>query len=362
MKRLLAGAGLLLLVACDSSTDAPAGTGSAALSTPQTAVPAPEAPAEGLTSFSQRYLQQARRQCASALFEAQQLQASLETVLDQTGPEALAAAQSQWEKAHLSWLRCSLFSHNAGPLDTPAGEDPFPLSARIASWPISPGYVDSLPEHPFSGLVNSPDLALSRASLLEQHQLTAANESSVGLYPLETLLFGTDDSRTPEELSAAAEPAGDFSSQQRRREYLALLGALYSSDLKALVARWDPELASFPQSLARFNPHQQRLLLVEGLRERVLELGQEVLLLQEEESGTRHRQRLLVPLEALQLLAGEEELPALQQRIEPLLTRLGTAADNPEIDPALQAQFNELASDLGALLGDATDAIAAPPQ
>ncbi|WP_426415017.1 imelysin family protein [Aestuariirhabdus sp. LZHN29] len=370
MKRFLVIAGLALAAGCDqTATSEP--TASTHDSTTVEASPPSSFP---LTPFSQRYLQQARRHCASALFEAQQLELAIHSLLAATTGDNLKSTQQQWEKAQARWLQCSLFSHSDGPLDTPEAGDPFAFATRIGNWPASAGYVDSTPEYPHSGLVNSPDVSLTRSSLLQQHLLTAPNETSVGLYALEVLLFGANASRTLEELTPQPVQPEQLDTPQRRRDYLALLGQLYASDLKTLVARWDPELASYPKQLAELSPPQQQRLLINGLRLRLLDIAEELNALEEEgeERSSHHEQRLSVPLQALLVLAENSDTSAaLTQRVKALLEESASPAQSdkdtqPEAAPStgstLAEQIESLARELNELLGNPSNTVTASAQ
>ncbi|MCL6415129.1 imelysin family protein [Aestuariirhabdus sp. Z084] len=333
-----------------------------------------------LGAFSQNYLQQARKQCASALFAAQQLQQASDELLKAPTIEALEKAQTQWQKAHRSWLRCDLFSGNQGPLEQPMAEDPFSLKDRLASWPISPGYVDAMPGYPSGGLVYSADIAIKRASLLSQHQLTAPNEASIGLYPMEVLLFGINDSRSPEELLVLPPQPDQLDSQTRRRDYLTVLSSLYVSDLRELVTRWDPLIASYPNEIKRQSADQQTQQLVSALQQRLEKISKDAreISLGESDYSSRHQERLSAPLNALEIFAASNQAnhpqtatdstPAadsqLSIRIKTLaesLSKLSTETDQEATTAAL-SELQTLVQELPQLLADASNPVTASAQ
>jgi hypothetical protein len=68
--------------------------------------------------------------------------------------------------------------------------DPFrTLVFNIHAWPLAPGFIDSLPEYPTSGIVNDLTLELSRASLTLQQAVTSPEEISLGMHALEYFLW-----------------------------------------------------------------------------------------------------------------------------------------------------------------------------
>ncbi len=301
-----------LLAACDTSTpesstlESSTGKDSAAPNQRVSNKSAVE-----LSSYVNHYLKQARSQCASALIDARKLDTTIEQLLKQTDPNHLTNAQQMWLSAQNSWLSCSLYRPNGGPLDQPLNTDPFPLYERIGSWPVSAGFVDSLPDYPYSGIINSPAPEITRQELLDQHQLTAPNEASVGLYVIEVLLFGSHGERsaedfTPDSAEETTPEEEQVNAKLRRRAYLQVSSSIYLNDLKSLMGQLDPQLAVYPQSLAKLTLKQQHKLLLGGLHKRIEDIRTEFNDIREQYQdyplSQSWHQRAVQPLKATALL------------------------------------------------------------
>jgi hypothetical protein len=90
------------------------------------------------------------------------------------------AARSAWLEAHRAFS--SLI-----PLIHIAGEDQ--KLFMIDAWPMEPGFLDSLPAWPDSGIINDFTLEISSAMLVQQHGITDASEVSLGFHPIEYFIF-----------------------------------------------------------------------------------------------------------------------------------------------------------------------------
>lgn len=83
--------------------------------------------------------------------------------------------QSSWIDAHEAWLSASILIPDE--------------RSTIDPWPIEPGFIDSLPDYPESGLVNDLVIEINGDSLRQQHQITDAAEVALGFHVLEYYIF-----------------------------------------------------------------------------------------------------------------------------------------------------------------------------
>ena len=60
---------------------------------------------------------------------------------------------------------------------------------NIDAWPIEPGFLDSLPDYPASGIVSDLSLDITTQTLIDQHGITDPEEASLGFHPLEYYAF-----------------------------------------------------------------------------------------------------------------------------------------------------------------------------
>lgn len=115
------------------------------------------------------------------------------------------------------------------------------LLARSDSWPLYPGYLDSLPEWPQSGLINDTSIDLTAAALRRQHRTTDPHEVSLGFSALHTVLaqFRQPVERGPQELANQDQeyPELDLQhQQQRRQQFLSAASQQLFEDIRALTA------------------------------------------------------------------------------------------------------------------------------
>lgn len=94
---------------------------------------------------------------------------------------------------------------------------------QIDAWPIEPGFLDSLPDYPTSGIVNDFSLQLSSTSLRDQHGFTDDTEVALGFHALEYYAF--------------ARPLTDFEeggiNLDRRRQLTVLIAETLLADITA---------------------------------------------------------------------------------------------------------------------------------
>ncbi|WP_052481318.1 imelysin family protein [Gilvimarinus agarilyticus] len=162
-------------------------------------------------------------------------------LLETTSEQALRNAQQQWRQLHgelrTLTIATSLAVSNPGLFSALAQR-----LSDIDEQPIAAGYLDSVAGYPNSGLVNDITLDINRANMRQQHGLTADNEASLGLHPLEFILFGETGQRDAgdfvRQTASTPEVASLNRPQNRRRDYLALTAKLLCDDSEQLAADW----------------------------------------------------------------------------------------------------------------------------
>jgi len=126
------------------------------------------------------------------------------------------------------------------------------LQFRVSARPIQPGYLDSFKEYRYSGLVHDIGLALTEESLEEQHGRTHIQELVLGLYAIEYLIFGENNSRKPEDFFSVSTLKAEHTKQglkhideiatNRRRALLSLQVDVLAKDLKSLNRLWEKSI------------------------------------------------------------------------------------------------------------------------
>jgi hypothetical protein len=145
--------------------------------------------------------------------------------------ETRTAFQQAWLKAHEAFA-----STRALIMDEENDE----LLFRIDAWPIQPGFLDSLPGYPDSGIINDFAIAISPETLRRQHGITDSEEVSLGFHPLEYYAFARpiSDFVVTQGDSAAEE------SIERRRKAVKLIAEDLNASLNQLTARMSVEVSN----------------------------------------------------------------------------------------------------------------------
>jgi putative iron-regulated protein len=193
------------------------------------------------------------------LLHAQELKVAVDELLLSATIDRLESAQQAWRKTAGQLERFQVFARlgAVAPQEFSALSD---LQFNLSAWPIQPGYLDSYGEHPYSGIVFDVGMPLSEASLREQHGMTDKADATLGIYAVEFLLFGEENSRGPlvfQPVSALSDKhrADGYQDvtelpRNRRRELLRLQVDILSKDLEQLQKLWNGLLRLQFESLA----------------------------------------------------------------------------------------------------------------
>lgn len=245
---------------------------------------------------------EARADAAGQAMQAacQPLGTAVLAFLDNPEPGLQNDAQSAWHGCYERWQAFSLFHQVAF---NPAAQDALDRSRRLINVrPFLPGYIDALPEYPYSGLVHETGMDLTLDNLLEQHQLMDLESPALGFPVVETLLWQTD----LETYWLTSGGDGD-PTITRRHQYLTLATDHLLQQLEQARLRWAGQVGftGLPE------PAQQRIVLTsleQQIRRDLLELAFTDDAPQEPDwhhpslvagQGKRHLQARLTGLEAL---------------------------------------------------------------
>lgn len=166
--------------------------------------------------------------------------------IDHQDEEHRANWQRHWISAHERYLAASIL--------LPTEET---LHGAIDSWPLQPGFIDSLPEYPESGIVTDLTLEMTPIMLREQHQITDDEEIATGFHVIEYYAF----------VRPGRDLAPDAPGSDRRRQLILLVGDLLLQDLRQFEAHLqaelpDPQVAVLPGLLTELH-ERSRLLFSE---------------------------------------------------------------------------------------------------
>lgn len=153
---------------------------------------------------------------------------------DESGRDATRQA---YHLCYEHWNRYQVYQQI--PLALKEREDFLRTTRLINTRPFQPGYIDGLPEYPYSGLVHEAGMTLSLNTLLDQHRMMDTESASLGFPVVETLLW-----REPLPAIWLTDEAGGNDSgtdpSQRRHQYLALATDDLMIRIKATTQRWQP--------------------------------------------------------------------------------------------------------------------------
>lgn len=298
------------------------------------------------------WLEQAGEAC-------QDMHQAIETFLSDPAETTQASARAQWHECHDQWHRLdplfALSASNPG-LFGQLQQMTFDIEAR----PLQPGYLDSLEDYPFSGIVNDTTVDITASALREQHGLTDVSDVSLGLHALEFLLWGERGQRpvadyeprqTLTQAQREAELSLDLLPNNRRRELLRLLSHLLQDDLEQLQDYWDSDRNTLRLTYRRLDP-QSRLHLLKDAARQLLEqqLVTDLQGLTDPEAGhNRFAGEALRPL--LSALVGLREL--LTAGEPPVIQFLGAEQARTEWQSQLEEVIEQVRSQIES--EDATD-------
>ena len=209
--------------------------------------PGNRADSEALETQSTRLWDATGSQLAQLSRNCRQFETSIGQLLETPTDETLLTAQQQWRQLHGELrtlaIATSLAATNPG-LFSPLAQS----LANIDQQPIAAGYLDSVAGYPNSGLVNDITLDINHSNVRQQHGLTADNEASLGLHPLEFILFAETGQRGAGDFVRQTTSTPELASlnrpQNRRRDYLALTTKLLCDDSEQLAEQWrEPQSA-----------------------------------------------------------------------------------------------------------------------
>lgn len=200
------------------------------------------------------------------------LLAAVRQFLDSPTDSSRVALQQAWLSAH------EAFSASRALI---LGEHDDLLFA-IDAWPIQPGFLDSLPQYPDSGIVNDFTVEISAQALEQQNGITDSEEVSLGFHPLEYYAF--------------QRPATDFvkdttspmaQSIERRRLVVSLIANILDASVRELRAAMDKDIQDLqPASKGgELDGNEMLAMIAAGFRRSAHHEFQEASLLTDKDEG-----------------------------------------------------------------------------
>jgi len=301
------------------------------------------------------------------------LERAVATLLDQPSEDHLEAAKLAWLDAHREFAAALPYIQLAfAPAELRSQGRALLLA--LDSWPVQPGYLDTVPGYSDSGIVNDTAIELTLANLRKQHRLTAHEEASTGFHAMEVMLWGPTSERSAAQFAAVSEgEKPEALATNRRRELTRLISRGMAEDLDGLARRWPTAANDLSRHYLALGP-AARLQQIRAAHTRVLD--EELLrrLPESSESDVESgraadsKQALLAMLRTLQanwvpteggglaeLLLDRHQASALEQtfvQLEELLLKMEDPVELAEL--AQLAKARQLLEQLAGLMSGTT--------
>ncbi|MCX2778177.1 imelysin family protein [Microbulbifer thermotolerans] len=218
------------LSACESRREVPE---------PEISTPAPRVVNEqAAQELSRAFWEAGEAAVSDAQGALESLERAVVTLLDSPSEDHLEAAKLAWLEAHRGFAAALPYMRVAF-APAPLQSEGRALQLALDSWPVQPGYLDTVPGYSDSGIVNDTAIDLTLANLRKQHRLTAHEEASTGFHAMEVMLWGPTGERTAGEFKAVSEgEKPEALAVNRRRELTRLIGRAMAEDMDGLARRW----------------------------------------------------------------------------------------------------------------------------
>lgn len=199
--------------------------------------------AQDAVSAYAEHVHQTYARTASA---AVSLQKAIDAFVAAPDEAKLKAARAAWIAARIPYGHTEAFRFYEGPIDAPAsGTRPEGPEGRLNAWPLNEAYIDTVVGGPKKGIINDPQIPITREALVARNATDDEANVSLGWHAIEFLLWGQDLAKD----GPGARPAADFVGQSqvpaRRRAYLKLATEIVVADLNGLVADWAPKAKNY---------------------------------------------------------------------------------------------------------------------
>lgn len=341
---------------------------------PEESKPVPrELDEQAAEALSRGIWQAGQAQLVDAQAAVEALNRAVATLLDQPSEDHLEDAKLAWLDAHRKFAATLPYIQLAfAPVEL--RKQGRKLLLAVDSWPVQPGYLDTVPGYSASGIVNDTAIELNLANLRKQHRLTAHEEASTGFHAMEVMLWGPTSERTAEQFVAVSKgEKPEALAANRRRELTRLIGQGMAEDIDGLARRWPTAANDLSRHYLALSP-AARLQQIRATHTQVLdeELLRRLPESSESDVESSHaadsKQALLAILRSLQanwvpaegsgladLLLDRNQARALAQTFTELEELLLKMEDPIELaEPSQLSRARDLVEDLAGLMSGTT--------
>lgn len=219
------------------------------------------------------FAQSARSSANNMLVQCSDMQAQIDAFIAKPTDQSQTAAQETFTSCYQLWQSASVYFQV--PFELSEAKSFVRMMDLIDTRPFVPGYIDGIPEYPFSGLVNEIGMEINRSNLRGQHRLMDEESASLGFPIIEFFLW-----RTPVQgnwISGSSED--DQKAFERRFKYLNTATSYLIEELSNATLRWQtqgkfqllPESAQLTYVLKSIQRISMVTMLAESFDDGVLE-------------------------------------------------------------------------------------------
>ena len=181
------------------------------------------------------YAQIVEASYADSVATAQDLNASLTTLVDDPSQANLDAARTAWLDSREPYLQTEVYRFYEGPIDNEADGPEGLLNA----WPLDENHIDYVVGDDDAGIVNDTSITIDGPTLEGLNEDGAETNIAVGYHAIEFLLWGQDLSDTgPGERSYTDYDGTGAANADRRGLYLTTAGDLLVGHLEHVHDQW----------------------------------------------------------------------------------------------------------------------------
>jgi putative iron-regulated protein len=165
------------------------------------------------------------------------LKTAVDAFVDAPTEAGLKACKTAWKAARIPYGQTEAFRFYGGPIDDEDGPE-----GLINAWPIDESYIDYVSGNATSGIINNPDITISKTELENLNEAGSETSISTGYHAIEFLLWGQDLSSD----TSGIRPYTDYltgegstaENAQRRGLYLKVVTELLTDHLKSVRDEW----------------------------------------------------------------------------------------------------------------------------
>ena len=216
--------------------------------------------------YIESYTELVYRTYKDCLTRARELEKSIHVLFEVPSEASLTLARESWLRARAVYGQSEAFRFYSGPIDYYDSErDLEGPEGRLNSWPVNEAYIDYVHGNPSAGIINDVSIDLTRLSILASNQSDDDRDVSTGYHAIGFLLWG----QGLNDMGPGARPATGFvrgtSSNDRRRQYLALVAEQLVEDHEFLVAEWQPETDNYAAAFRSLPADRSLAYILTGL-------------------------------------------------------------------------------------------------